>query len=281
LPKQSITTSYNKEVVDVRIARTPVGPAVFGGGPYCQGYDLNNLRADGLLTNTFKWFQKPEGASDSILIGAGNPFRYGLLTDMPTVLYATQVSDYGCESPTSRLVIEVLPSPVADFESDTLYGNVPFDLAFINTSGPDSMNLFYNWSVNDMVESSEENFTYNFTDIGRYNVTLLADNGSCTNEKNVLVLADRLTDFFAPNVFTPNDDGFNDYFQWDIEGIENFEITIYNRWGGKVYETQDIEEFWDGGKEPSGVYYYIMSGSEATLDQESVDWRGDLTLIRD
>ncbi|MEQ9187858.1 MAG: gliding motility-associated C-terminal domain-containing protein, partial [Cryomorphaceae bacterium] len=79
---------------------------------------------------------------------------------------------------------------------------------------------------------------------------------------------------------TPNGDNNNDLFEWTIEGIEEFNIKIYNRWGTKVFETEDATEYWDGGKEPDGTYYYVMTGREQTLDAEEVEWRGDLTLIR-
>lgn len=276
----TLTTCYAKEVVDVRIARTPVAPHVEGGGPYCQGHDLEGLRADGLLSNTFKWFEVSGG--DSVLLGAGNPFRYGELRDMPTVLYGTQVSKYGCESPTSRLEVEVLPSPFADFVADTLFGNAPLLVEFTNQSGPDSMFIGYNWQVSGVEESTDpEGFSYEFRDIGLYNVRLTADNGPCQDDKTLVVVVDRLTNFFIPNVFTPNGDGFNDELDWEVEGIEEFTISIYNRWGGKVFESESIEDTWTGDEEPSGVYYYVITGTEQTLDRNPIEWRGDVTLIRD
>ncbi|MBT3648310.1 MAG: hypothetical protein HN542_08735, partial [Flavobacteriales bacterium] len=49
----------------------------------------------------------------------------------------------------------------------------------------------------------------------------------------------------------------------------------------KVFGTDDITEFWDGAKEPEGTYYYVVKGREKTLGAEPVEWRGDLTLVRD
>ena len=111
-------------------------------------------------------------------------------------------------------------------------------------------------------------------------MTLIADNGRCIDSHVVKIRTDRVTNFFVPNVFTPNGDNNNDLFEWKIEGIEEFNIKIYNRWGTKVFETEDLEQFWDGGKEPDGTYYYVVKGRERTLDAEEVEWRGDLTLIR-
>jgi len=278
----TITTCYNKNVVPVRIARTPVKPKLYGGGPYCQGTAIS-VRADGLLSNTFKWFGVSDG--DSVLLGAGNPFAFGEVVDMPTIIYGTQVSEFGCESPTQRFSIEVLPAPIADFTADTIYGNVPLEVNFTNLSGTglgtDSIPLTFEWTFADYATSTDSNTSFVFEDIGTYAVTLLADNSRCTDTKTVYVTADKLTHFFIPNVFSPNGDNINDYLDWKIDGIGEFKISVYNRWGDKVYQTEDIEEFWDGGKESSGVYYYIMTGKELTLDEEKVEWRGNVTLIRD
>lgn len=301
----TITTCYNKEVVDVRIARTPVRPRVHGGGPFCQGEGWW-VRGDGLLSNTYKWyawdgtFTNPDSVivyEDLELLGAGNPFYYGELVDMPTVIYGTQVSEYGCESRWSRLEVEVRPSPSALFVADsvnsesdvrilgdgTVTGSVPFDVTFLNLSGPDTSMLTYTWTF-DVFDSYTENEgepqDFFLEEIGTYFVTLIADNGRCIDSHVVKIRTDRVTNFFVPNVFTPNGDNQNDQFEWIIEGIEEFNIKIYNRWGTKVFESSDLEQFWDGGKEPDGTYYYIVTGRERTLDAEEVEWRGDLTLIR-
>jgi gliding motility-associated-like protein len=147
--------------------------------------------------------------------------------------------------------------------------------------GTDSIPLTFEWTFADYATSTDSNTSFVFEDIGTYAVTLLADNSRCTDAKTVYVTADKLTHFFIPNVFSPNGDNINDYLDWKIDGIGEFKISVYNRWGDKVYQTEDIEEFWDGGKESSGVYYYIMTGKELTLDEEKVEWRGNVTLIRD
>jgi len=64
---------------------------------------------------------------------------------------------------------------------------------------------------------------------------------------------------FVPNAFSPWDDnGINDQFRVETANMLSFEMTIYTRWGEKVFETTDSEEGWDGtyqGKQaPVGVY---------------------------
>lgn len=62
-----------------------------------------------------------------------------------------------------------------------------------------------------------------------------------------------------PNVFTPTPpDGTNDTFV--IENLpDNSQLTIYNRWGTKVYESVNYNNDWDGEGHSQGVYYYILT----------------------
>lgn len=60
-----------------------------------------------------------------------------------------------------------------------------------------------------------------------------------------------------PNVFTPNGDGINDYFE--IEGLEQFdrvEVLIFNRWGNEVYRHDNYDNSWQGIDLNEGTYYY-------------------------
>jgi gliding motility-associated-like protein len=64
-----------------------------------------------------------------------------------------------------------------------------------------------------------------------------------------------------PNVITPNNDGINDTWQFDLQ--ESANCIIYNRWGIKVFETHKQFIKWDGrttsGESCSaGTYYYII-----------------------
>jgi gliding motility-associated-like protein len=86
-----------------------------------------------------------------------------------------------------------------------------------------------------------------------------------------------ITDIFIPQAFTPNSDGDNDYFE--IVGLENYPInhlTIFNRWGNIVFETDNYTNDWQGttnvnltlGGEllPTGTYFYILD-----LKQEDME----------
>ena len=65
---------------------------------------------------------------------------------------------------------------------------------------------------------------------------------------------------YAPNAFSPDSDGINDFFKISGQGILDFQIEIYNRWGQMVYKSDDLSKGWNGtfkGKNlPTGSYVY-------------------------
>lgn len=86
-----------------------------------------------------------------------------------------------------------------------------------------------------------------------------------------------------PNVFTPNDDGVNDVFTIQSEGIENLSCIIYNRWGVKVAELKSAGQSWDGrttsGQETvEGFYYYIVQAKDR--EGKEITKTGYLHLLR-
>jgi len=66
-----------------------------------------------------------------------------------------------------------------------------------------------------------------------------------------------------PNVFTPNGDQVNDYFEVTTDGVNVYEFTVFTRAGTRIYHSLSPRIFWDGnsldGKELSdGIYYYVI-----------------------
>jgi len=74
-------------------------------------------------------------------------------------------------------------------------------------------------------------------------------------------------DFALPNVFTPNNDDVNDYFSFTDLSKTLEKLTILNRWGSIVYQSDDVF-FWDGKHQQTpcadGVYYYILEFKQYT-----------------
>ena len=61
---------------------------------------------------------------------------------------------------------------------------------------------------------------------------------------------------FTPNIFTPNNDGYNDTYSIIYNGEEDYSLQIYNQWGAQVFKTTNKNEVWTGDNIPDGIYYY-------------------------
>jgi gliding motility-associated-like protein len=91
------------------------------------------------------------------------------------------------------------------------------------------------------------------------------------------------SEYLVPNAFTPNKDRLNDCFgvsHW--KGVSSFQFDIYNRWGQKIFSTNDPAKCWDGRYRngelaESGNYQYIIK-AEATCGM--IDRKGSVILIR-
>jgi len=87
---------------------------------------------------------------------------------------------------------------------------------------------------------------------------------------------------YVPNVFTPNGDGTNDKFEVFAEGLENFYMAIYNRWGERVFETFNQETGWDGSFHNTDldpdVFVYILRYTY--INGEEGMKKGNVTLVR-
>lgn len=117
---------------------------------------------------------------------------------------------------------------------------------------------------------------------GTYAVTVNV--GGCSSSDE-LVVTDGCDIHFI-NTFTPNKDGLNDFFNprdYFNKGMKTFSLVVYNRWGQKVFETQNTTgRGWDGTfndvPQPEGVYVYQV---EATFsDGQTFKKIGNLTLLR-
>ncbi len=88
---------------------------------------------------------------------------------------------------------------------------------------------------------------------------------------------------YVPNAFSPNDDGVNDHFKPLSNCVpESFELKLFDRWGGLVFETGNFDQSWDGKLKgqplPSGVFTWYIKYSFTGQDIETK--AGDLVIVR-
>lgn len=119
---------------------------------------------------------------------------------------------------------------------------------------------------------------------GVYAATAILD--GCTTTDSITVSRNCYLDI--PNAFTPDGDGNNDYFlprQLLGKSVASFKMTIVNRWGQKVFETNNINgRGWDGNfnneKQPTGVYVYMLEVAFANEKARLEKYEGNVTLLR-
>jgi gliding motility-associated-like protein len=115
---------------------------------------------------------------------------------------------------------------------------------------------------------------------------LIATNkNGCKSSDSINIIDKRLPiDIMIPNVFTPNSDGVNEEFgPFPKEGIREFNMKIFNRWGAVVFETDSHHSYWNGKSisntdVSSGTYYYIIKGKD--ICNKEFEANGALQLIR-
>jgi len=132
----------------------------------------------------------------------------------------------------------------------------------------------YTWNTGDSTES------ISVTEPGRYWVTATDQNGC--KSKDTIYIKNSMEFVVFPNAFTPNQDGFNDFFRPMTSNISQFHMSIYNQWGQFLFETNNLETGWNGFmngvKCPSGLYVYLVS----YIFQDAAETktkRGSFTLI--
>ncbi len=114
-----------------------------------------------------------------------------------------------------------------------------------------------------------------------YNLKITNTQG-CSNSSNVTITV--LPYCIKPlNAFTPNKDGFNDtWFITNGNCLKKATVEVYNRYGGKVFESPDYKNDWDGtykGKPlPDATYYYVINYE--LLNGDVILKKGNVTILR-
>ena len=118
------------------------------------------------------------------------------------------------------------------------------------------------WDIEDIGTRTGRSEIVTFPRVDSFSVQLtVTDNFGCTSTSRQRIII--LEDIVVQNVFTPNDDGVNDFFMVSSNGSYPLNLQIFTRAGILVYEGEGSTVTWDGrtasGQELStGVYYYVM-----------------------
>jgi gliding motility-associated-like protein len=213
--------------------------------------------------------------------------------------YWPELNDYGSEvntgpmtgSHTFRVQITELCGNVF---SDTVHVDViPVSANFLANEVSDNtynfqaepcVDCIYAWDFGDGSTSADSVVTHEFDGIDTHEVQLNVTNSiGCTDEQSYTVIAPAY--FFIPSAFTPNYDGINDAFTMVGENVAEFELSIFNRWGEIVFQSNDPKNAWMGDYNgngsyfvPNGVYSYQMRIKG--FDKEAEYRSGNIVVMR-
>jgi len=175
------------------------------------------------------------------------PGMYTVTLEMSTTGFCVQDL-----AQTKTAMIEVHPEPSAGFAIEPNIVDILEPFVQVEDLSLGATQHFYNFG--DGGSSDQSSPAYVFQGAGVFNVTQ-----TVINEFGCTALAQgevgvNGTLFYAPNSFSPNNDGLNDAWQPVTTGTAAYRCTIYNRWGEVVFSTTDPEALWQG-EVKSGIHY--------------------------
>jgi gliding motility-associated-like protein len=187
----------------------------------------------------------------------------------------------GQDVTTFNITVFDTPTALATFSPDPPVSNTPTNFTNLSSNA-----VRYKWLFGDG-DSTETNtlqsVTHQYNASGTFTALLIAYNqAGCTDTFPMQVRSIIETVVDVPNAFTPLTNDENSIVFVRGFGIAKMQFTIWNRWGQKVFETNNRLQGWDGKVkgvvQPMDVYAYTLSLE--FFDGQKLTKKGDITLIR-
>lgn len=142
------------------------------------------------------------------------------------------------------------------------------------------LDVFSPYATGYLWQDGSTEATFVVDETGSYSVTITDGCTSISDQINLIKIS--CCKVFVPNAFTPNFDGVNDSFQTFSDcSFSDFEMHIFDRWGGRVFQTNDQQGSWDGRANgiiaDVGVYLWKVEYYDGVENQVI---SGDVKLVR-
>jgi len=242
--------------------------------PYMAAFTNTSLAGQ-----TFQW-DFGDGATSTAI----NPTH---LYSVPGTYVVTLIAnDPGtCNlSDTTRQTITVATEPTADFSFAPIPPVENTPTTFSNLSSADAIRFVWRFGDGDSLKTnSRADVLHQYNATGTFNACLIAFNAAgCSDTICKPVSAIVLPAVDVPNAFTPLSGTINSTVYVKGFGITKLRFIIWNRWGQRVFETNDKNIGWDGkfngSMQPMDVYAYTLDVE--FFDGKKTTKKGDITLIR-
>ncbi|MDQ3140987.1 MAG: PKD domain-containing protein [Bacteroidota bacterium] len=248
----------------------------------CNGGDIKFNIADTSDVSQFEW-----DFGDGTTAQNVNPIThtFHLVTTKTIVQLILKSAETGCETIDS---LEITIAPViAAFERVDSITHCPTLVQFLNKS---VYAQGFEWSFEDASPSIDSHPIVKFNSLGKKLVTLIATNAQygCKDTIQQEIDLTGIEDIFDfPNVFSPNGDMRNDFFNVAVKpafkdkvSVKNFKV--FNRWGELIYNHENPIQGWDGRYKgvdaPVEIYAYFIEIDIEDCGSESR--KGNVTIVR-
>ncbi len=260
--------------------------------------------------DVFKWTLKDKGGNTLIVSNETLPTFQVASPGEYTIFLETTNSITGQTATVDNrnTPVQIMENPYAAFEV------VPDTIVFVpDETGIQMRNNTlrangYTWDFDDGETSIEFQPQHHYQLEGNYTILLVASynfgvkdfdgdgvtDGElvCYDTATQVIIAKKGGRIKIPNAFTPDVNGpnggfsdglFNDVFRPIMEGVLEFQMQIFDRWGNLIFESKDKNQGWDGYDKngrllPAGVYVYKIT--MRLSDEQRTTQIGDVTLIR-
>jgi gliding motility-associated-like protein len=185
----------------------------------------------------------------------------------------TLIDANGCKN-TDTSVTTVYPMPIPDFTFDPQPTTILDPLISFHNLSTGALITSNVWTFGDPLHSGSTIVNPNFTyqEAGSYPVQLVTTtNHGCKDSITKTVVIENDYFIYVPNAFSPNADGINETFFAKGEGIKDFKMYIFDRWGNQIFFSDDIYKGWDGR---------FMSKGETIVQEDVYVWKIELKTFR-
>jgi gliding motility-associated-like protein len=181
-----------------------------------------------------------------------------------------------CGTDSTQVVIEQHELPDVNLGDD--------QLLFPDESITLDAGVYQTYEWNNDPNFTDQFFTVNANDVSGDTVTIVVkvNDGYCTNKDGVFIEVFKIR---VPSVITPNGDEYNNEFKPFEEGwagIHDHTISVFNRWGEKVWESNDFPSGWDGKHNGTlvadGTYFWVLEVNYGP-ENLSKSYKGTLSVL--
>jgi gliding motility-associated-like protein len=232
--------------------------------PLCAGKEVKFTNESDTIYTIYNWEE------DGVILASSENFKFTF--SEPGMYTVSLHPTYIPSGPYQRACFDTVSKSIQIYD---VTANFDWELRgicnefFFSDSSTNAASYFWNFdhpkseNKNTSVMANPSHF-YG-TDAGDYNVCLTVSNEfGCQDVVCKEVTATYMAELKSYNVFTPNDDGYNDVFILDVDNVSKYDLKIYDRWGECVFESIDPKTGWSGKRQntldllPSSSYFYML-----------------------